>query len=83
MQIENHKHSELFYNHLNIDELNLENKNIVNLIKHHSGYTYCKLCGKPYLTYNLKYHDNKKHQLYEYYKDSSSKSSGFKTTPHG
>lgn len=83
MQIANHRHSELFYTFENIEELELDNQNITDLILRNSGYTYCSLCRKPYLTYNLKYHDNKKHTIYEYYKVISSKSSGFKTTPQG
>ena len=83
MQIANHRHSELFYTFENIEELELDNQNITDLILRNSGYTYCSLCRKPYLTYNLKYHDNKKHTIYEYYKDISSKSSGFKTIPKG
>jgi len=74
MQIEDHRHSELLYTFENIDELELENKYIVDLIKRNCGYTYCKLCQKPYLTYNLRYHDNNKHKIYEYYKHISSKS---------
>ena len=71
MQIDNHRHSELLYTFENIDELELDNQLIVDLIKRNSGYTYCSLCRKPYLTYNLKYHDNKKHMIYEYYRSTA------------
>jgi hypothetical protein len=73
MQID-HIHSHLFYNHTNIDELDLENLYIVELINRNCGYIYCSLCAKPYLLYNIKYHSNKKHIEYEYYRDISSKS---------
>ena len=75
MQIADHKHSELFYNHLNIGELELDNQYITDLIKRDCGYTYCKLCRRPYPTRTIKYHtSNRKHISYQFYKMRSSSS---------
>jgi hypothetical protein len=66
---------ELYYNSHNIDQLELKNKTIVGLIKRDVGYTYCKLCRRPYSTRTIKYHtSNRKHISYHFYKMRSSSS---------
>jgi hypothetical protein len=83
MKIQHH-HPELFYNHSNIEELDLDNQFITELVVRNVGYFYCSLCKKPYLTKNIKQHNNMKHIEYDYYRTSdSSKSPDATTTPQG
>ena len=67
-------HPELLFNYKNAEELEINQKDLMDFLIHNPNYTYCKLCNRSYKNNtSLKKHTtNQKHMKYEHQRTTSS-----------